>query len=175
VAAAPAAPNNDAAAAASIEVLVAQQESLQKNLDAASAKLSAARLGENLEKDQQSEKLEIIEQPTIPQEPIKPNRLKVLALAFAAALFGGAGLTVLMEILDKGIRRSNDLLSVVDGQLIVSIPYITTATELRARRRRIFVFVGAFALVVIGLLIVAYLFLPPLDLMIAKARVGLFR
>jgi uncharacterized protein involved in exopolysaccharide biosynthesis len=175
VAAAPAAPNNDAATAASLEVMVAQQESLQKNLDAASAKLAAARLGENLEKDQQSEKLEIIEQPTVPQEPIKPNRLKVLALAFAAALFGGAGLIVLMEILDKGIRRSNDLLSVVDGQLIVSIPYITTAVELRARRRRIFVFVGAFALIVIGLLIVAYLFLPPLDLMIAKARVGLFR
>ena len=175
VAAAPAAPNNDAATAASLEVMVAQQESLQKNLDAASAKLAAARLGENLEKDQQSEKLEIIEQPTVPQEPIKPNRLKVLAMAFAAALLGGAGLTVLVEILDKGIRRSNDLLSVVDGQLIVSIPYITTATELRARRRRIFVFVGAFALVVIGLLIVAYLFLPPLDLMIAKARVGLFR
>jgi uncharacterized protein involved in exopolysaccharide biosynthesis len=175
VAAAPAATNNDAATAASLEVMVAQQESLQKNLDAASAKLAAARLGENLEKDQQSEKLEIIEQPTVPQEPIKPNRLKVLALAFAAALFGGAGLTVLVEVLDKGIRRSNDLLSVVDGKLIVSIPYITTATELRARRRRIFAFVGAFALVVIGLLIVAYLFLPPLDLMIAKARVGLFR
>jgi uncharacterized protein involved in exopolysaccharide biosynthesis len=175
VAAAPVAPNNDAATAASLEVMVAQQESLQKNLDAASAKLAAARLGENLEKDQQSEKLEIIEQPTVPQEPIKPNRLKVLALAFAAALFGGAGLTVLVEILDKGIRRSNDLLSVVDGQLIVSIPYITTATELRAGRRRMFVFAGAFALVVVGLLIVAYLFLPPLDLMIAKARVGLFR
>jgi len=175
VAAAPAAPNNDAATAASLEVMVAQQESLQKNLDAASAKLAAARLGENLEKDQQSEKLEIIEQPTVPQEPVKPNRLKVLAMAFAAALLGGAGLTVLVEILDKGIRRSNDLLSVVDGQLIVSIPYITTATELRARRRRIFVFVGAFALVVIGLLIVAYLFLPPLDLIVAKARVGLFR
>jgi hypothetical protein len=59
--------------------------------------------------------------------------------------------------------------------LIVSIPYIMTAVELRARRRRMFVFVGAFASVVIGLLIVAYLFLPPLDLMIAKARVGLFR
>jgi uncharacterized protein involved in exopolysaccharide biosynthesis len=168
-------PTNDAATAASLEALVAQQESLQKNLDAASVKLAAARLGENLEKDQQSEKLEVIEQPTAPQEPIKPNRLKVLAMAFAAALFGGAGLAFLVEILDKGIRRSNELLSVVDGQLIVSIPYITTAAELRAQRRRIFVFLGAFALVVIGLLIVVYLFLPPLDLLIAKARVGLFR
>ncbi|MCK1642975.1 sugar transporter [Bradyrhizobium sp. 157] len=174
VAAAPA-PTNDSATAASLEALVAQQESLQKNLDAASAKLAAARLGENLEKDQQSEKLEVIEQPTAPQEPIKPNRLKVLAMAFAAALFGGAGLAFLVEIQDKGIRRSNELLSVVDGQLIISIPYITTAAEVRAQRRRVFAFLGAFALVVIGLLIVAYLFLPPLDLLIAKARVGLFR
>jgi uncharacterized protein involved in exopolysaccharide biosynthesis len=176
VAAAPApAANNDAATAASLEVMVAQQESLQKNLDAASAKLSAARLGENLEKDQQSEKLEIIEQPTVPQEPFKPNRLKVLAMAFAAALFGGAGLAFLVELLDKGIRRSSDLLAVVDGHLIVSLPYIATATETRARRRRVFVFLGTFALVVTGLLVIAYLFLPPLDLMIAKARVGLFR
>jgi uncharacterized protein involved in exopolysaccharide biosynthesis len=169
-------PASDAAAtAASLEVMVAQQESLQKSLDAASAKLAAARLGENLEKDQQSEKLEIIEQPTVPQEPIKPNRLKVLAMAFAAALVGGGGLAVLMELLDKGIRRSNDLLSVVDGQLIISIPYISTAAETRARRQRILISLGAFALVAVGLLVVVYLFLPPLDLMIAKARVGLFR
>jgi len=174
VASAPA-PTNDTATAASLEALVAQQEGLQKNLDAASAKLAAARLGENLEKDQQSEKLEIIEQPTVPQDPVKPNRLKVLAMAFAAALAGGAGLAVLVELLDKSIRRSTDLLSVVDGQLIVSIPYIMTAGELRARRRRISVFLGASVLVVIGVAVAAYLFLPPLDLMIAKARVGLFR
>jgi hypothetical protein len=80
-----------------------------------------------------------------------------------------------MELLDKGIRRSSDLLSVVDGQLIISIPYISTAAETRARRRRILVGLGAIALVAVGLLVVVYLFLPPLDLMIAKARVGLFR
>jgi len=174
VAAAPP-PSNDAATAASLEAMVAQQESLQKNLDAASAKLAAARLGENLEKDQQSEKLEIIEQPAIPQDPVRPNRLKVLMLALAAGFAGGAGLIFLVEIMDKGIRRSNDLLSVVDGKLILSIPYIATAAELRAKRRRMYVLLGTFALIVIGLLTVAYLFLPPLDLIIAKARVGLFR
>lgn len=168
-------PPNDAATAASLEAMVAQQESLQKNLDAASAKLAAARLGESLEKDQQSEKLEIIEQPTAPQDPIKPNRLKVLALALAAAFAGGAGLAFLVEIMDRGIRRSNDLLSVVDSKLIISIPYITTAAELRAKRRRMLLFLAAFVLGVVGLLVAAYLFLPPLDLIIAKAKVGLFR
>ena len=83
---------------------------MQKNLDAASAKLAAARLGENLEKDQQSEKLEIIEQPTVPQDPIKPNRLKVLAMAFAGRSFGAEqGWQFVVELLDKAIRRSSDI------------------------------------------------------------------
>jgi uncharacterized protein involved in exopolysaccharide biosynthesis len=162
-------------ASASLDALVAQQEALQTNLDAASTKLAAAQLGENLEKDQQSEKLEIIEQPTVPQEPIKPNRPKVAALGVLLAFMAGAGLAFVVEISDKGIRRSSDIFSIVDSQLIVSIPYIVTAAEVRRRKRRIIVFVLGSVLLLIGLLIGAYLFLPPLDLMIAKARVGLFR
>ena len=114
--------------------MVAQQE-LQKNLEAASAKLAAARLGENLEKDQQSEKLEIIEQPTVPQEPIKPNRPKVAGLAIALALMAGAGLAFVVEISDKAIRRSSDIFAIVDSKLIVSIPYIMTTAEARRRKR----------------------------------------
>src|SRR3981081_4314297 len=167
--------NAESGASASLEALVAQQEALQTTLDAASTKLAAAQLGENLEKDQQSENLEIIEQPTIPQQPIKPNRPKVAALAVLLAFMAGAGLAFVVEISDKGIRRSSDIFSIVDSQLIVSIPYIVTAAEVRRRKRRIIVFILGSVLLLIGLLIRAYLFLPPLDLMIAKAGVGLFR
>ena len=174
--AAPAGSNStDAGALASIDALTAQQEALQKSLDAASSKLVAARLGENLEKDQQSEKLEIIEQPTVPQEPIKPNRPKVAALAVVAALMAGAGLAFLVEISDKAIRRSSDIFGIVDSQLIVSIPYIVTAAEVRRQKRRVILLVLCSVILLAGVVIGAYLFLPPLDLMIAKARVGLFR
>ena len=168
-------PGNDVAAAASLEALVAQQEGLQKNLDAASSKLLAARLGENLEKDQQSEKLEIVEPPAVPQDPIKPNRLKIMMLALAAAFAAGAGAVLLMEFTDKGIRRSNQLLAVVDGQLIVSIPYITTAAELRAQRRNLYIGLVVGIVVLLAIMVGAFLFMPPLDLLIAKVRVGLFR
>ena len=160
---------------ASLEALVAQQEALQKNLDEASNKLAAAQLGENLEKNQQSEKLEIIEQPVVPQEPIKPNRPKVAALGVVLAFAAAAGLTFLVELSDKTMRRSSDIFGVVDRQLVVSIPYILTAGEMRQRKRRLFLFVAASIVLVIGVLIAAYLFLPPLDLIIAKARVGLFK
>src|SRR5262249_32169639 len=129
----------------------------------------------NLEKDQQAEKLELVEPPTVPQEPIRPNRLKIMILALAGAFAAGAAATFLAEVADKGIRRSNDLLAVVNGQLIVSIPYIVTAAELRGKKRRAYAILGAVVLVLAALSITAYLFLPPLDLLIAKARVGLFR
>jgi len=179
--AAPAVPDSDTAksgnpnAAASLESLTAQKEALQQNLDAASAKLNAARLGESLEKDQQSEKLEVIEQPTTPQEPIKPKRIKLSALAVLMAFAAGAGLTFVAEVLDAGIRRTSDVFGVVDSQLVVSIPYITTSSELRRRKRRVVFVILGFVVILIVALIAAYVYLPPLDLIIAKARVGLVR
>ncbi|OKO86851.1 sugar transporter [Bradyrhizobium sp. AS23.2] len=175
VAQAPATNGNDAAAAASLDALVAQQEGLQKNLEAATAKLMAARLGENLEKDQQSEKLEVIEQPTAPQEPIKPHRPKLLALTLALAVAAGAGLTFVLELTDKAIRRSSDLFTIVDNRLIVPVPYIATKAELRRQRRRRIAAIVLAIVVVVALLGGAYFFMPPLDLMLAKARAGLFR
>jgi len=165
---------DDAAAAAELEALTAQQETLQKNLDTAITKRDAARLGESLEKNQQSEKLEVIEQPTAPQTPVRPNRPKVAGLAMLLALASGLGLSVLAEMIDKAIRRPADLLSAVDSGLIVAIPYIRTKAEQRRAKLRLVILLLLLAVLVAGAAVAAYAFLP-LDLMIAKARVGLFR
>jgi len=165
----------DPGAMASVDALTSQQEGLQKDLEVASSKLAAARLGENLEKEQQSEKLEIIEQPTAPQEPIKPNRPKIGALAVVIGLMAGAGVAFLAEISDKAIRRSSDIFNLVDNKLIVSIPYIVTAAETRRQRWRVILLVLCSVILLTGVFIGAYFYLPPLDLLIAKARVGLFR
>jgi uncharacterized protein involved in exopolysaccharide biosynthesis len=165
---------DDATATASLAALEAQQETLQKNLDAASTKLAAARIGENLEKNQQSEKLEIIEQPTAPQNPVRPNRLKVAGMSVLLAAAAGLGLAFVAELADKAIRRSSDVFAVVDSHLVVAIPYITTSAELHRRKRRTLLMIVVLAAIGVGAMIAASLLLP-LDLMIAKARVGLFR
>jgi hypothetical protein len=73
------------------------------------------------------------------------------------------------------IRRSTDIYSIVDSQLVVAIPYITTKSEqIQSKRRRRFLII-AVMLVLVAMLLVVYLVMPPLDLIIAKARVGLFR
>jgi uncharacterized protein involved in exopolysaccharide biosynthesis len=166
---------DDATAAASLEALKAQQDALQRSLDAAQMKLATARIGESLEKNQQSEKLEIIEQPTTPQRPLRPNRPKIAGLAVLLAAAAGAGLAFVAEFADKAIRRSSDIFAVVDSHRVISIPYITTLEELRRRKRRLFIIIVMLAAVVIVAIIAALLLLLPLDLMIERARVGLFR
>ncbi len=158
-----------------LEALQSQQETIQKNLDAASSKLSVAQLGEALERNQQSEKLEVLEQPAVPQEPVKPNRSKIMGLGLLAAFAAGAALVLLLEILDMTIRRSADIYGLIDSQLVVVVPYIATRGEqLRNRRRlQLMAFIAVFALVALS--VVIYLAMPSLDLIIAKARVGLFR
>jgi uncharacterized protein involved in exopolysaccharide biosynthesis len=159
----------------SVEELQAQQDTTQKNLEAASAKLAAARLGETLEKDQQSEKLEVIEQPTVPQEPVRPDRPKIVKISLLLALAAGGGLVFLLEFADKSIRRSSDIFNLVDSRLVVAIPLITTQAELQRHRSQLRLWVAAAVLLLLAVSATIYFIMPPLDLIIAKVRVGLFK
>ena len=130
-------------------------------------KLAAARIGENLEKNQQSEKLEIIEQPTTPQSPVRPNRPKLAGMAILLAAAAGAGLAFVVELADKAIRRSSDVFAVVDSRMVVSIPYISTPAELRRREHVRKSIIVAVAVIAVGAVVAAYLLLP-LDLIDRK-------
>jgi uncharacterized protein involved in exopolysaccharide biosynthesis len=140
----------------------------EHNLDDTNKKLEQARLGEKLEKDQESEHLQVIEQPVLPQMPIKPNRPKLFALSFALAIVAGFGAIMATETLDKSVRHSHDLLDVADGRLIVSIPYIATRAESFRRKTRSAVFLGViFAALVLAVAAFA-LYGPPVDLSAIK-------
>jgi uncharacterized protein involved in exopolysaccharide biosynthesis len=106
-------------------------------LEDANRKLSAARLGENLERNQQSERLQVLEQPVVPQRPVKPNRPKLFALAFALAVVAGFGAVLAAGSLDKSIHSSQELAGLVDSRLIVAIPYIATTAEARRGKVKI--------------------------------------
>jgi len=128
----------------------------QTALDEANQKLSAARLGENLERNQQSERLQVIEQPIVPQKPIKPNRPKLFTLASALAMMAGFGVVMAAEAFDKSIHSTRELAGVVDRRLIVLVPYITTAAETLRRKRRVRLLLAAIAVLVLTTLAGAF-------------------
>ena len=125
--------------ARNLDALEQRQTYLQQAVDEASKKLNAARLGENMERDQQAEHLQVIEQPIVPQKPDRPKRLKLFAMTFALATMAGLGAVVLAEMLDRTIRASGDLAGVVDSHLLVVIPYISTAGEIAQHKRKIMI------------------------------------
>ena len=146
-----------------IEALRRQTQALEKRLDDANARLASARLSERLEKDQQTERLQIIERPTLPQKPLKSGRLKMVGIAFVLAAMFGAGAVFGAEVLDRSISGSHELLGIVDKSLIISIPYIATRSEvLRAKRRRAWG-AGILTMALLGGLVAAAIYLSFVD------------
>ena len=158
-------------AGTTLSILESKQEGLQKDLDIARQKLLAARQGERLEADQQSERFEVIEQPAMPQAPVKPNRKKTIMFSLALAVAAGLGGVFAIKSYDKTMRGPADL--PVPKQLVVTIPYLSTKAEInRARRVRRFA-LGAFLVsLVIGLVLIHFLVLP-LDLVLEKVLMRL--
>jgi len=154
---APAAAGNTMA----LDPLVLQRMGIQQNLESTSQKLAAARRGESLERDQFSERLEVLEQAILPQKPTKPDRPKIVALAFLAAVMAGFAGMFTIETIDKTIRGSSDLISVANGQLVVAIPYIVTKAELLKKKSRVVLVLGILiAALLVGLLAVHFLWRP---------------
>jgi uncharacterized protein involved in exopolysaccharide biosynthesis len=150
-----------------IEALERQQSSLQKILEAANQKLAAAKLGESLERGQQSERLEVIEQPTLPNAPVRPNRQKLLLTVFALALAAGAALVFFLELRDDTIRHMSDLLHIAEPQL-VGIPFIETKADVRRRKRKAAALGGLAVSCVLAAGTAAWLLLP-VDKLLAAA------
>ena len=158
-----------------IEALKRQREVLEKRLEDANSKLATARLSEKMDRDQQSERLQVIELPPLPQKPLKSNRLKMVGMAFAAAAMAGIGAVFAPALFDRTIHGRQQLSGVVANQLIVSIPYITTRGDIiRARLRVIFSVVSVvMLLLVLGGLAAAIVLHLPFDLSwFDKAGIG---
>ena len=158
-----------------IEALKRQTEVLEKRLADANSKLATARLSEKLDRDQQSERLQIIESPSLPQKPLKSNRLKMVGIVFALAAMLGIGTVIATELFDGSIRSRHQLSGVVDSHLVVSIPYMTTHADIiRARWRNIFIALTvAIILAALGALATAIVFHLPVDFSwFDKAAVG---
>ena len=143
--------------------LLEKRESLQKSFETANQKMSTARMGENLERDQFSERLEILEQAVLPQKSDKPNRQKLLAFVLAAALMAGVGCALAAELLNNSVRTGRDLFSLIDPQAVVCIPYIVTKAEIGRRKARIRWMVGSMAIACLLVAASVHILVRPLD------------
>lgn len=117
-------------------ILTRQEANIQKNLEEATRKLMSARLSETMESNQQGERLQVIEQPSLPQKAVQAGKGKKLAGVFGLAAIAGAASVILAELFSGSIRSAKEIFGIVDRNLIVTIPYLESAKERRWARSK---------------------------------------
>ncbi|MGB4347238.1 MAG: hypothetical protein WBJ21_12680 [Burkholderiaceae bacterium] len=141
---------------------------LQRDHDAARAKYEdlrskqmSAQIVQNLEGEQQGERFTLLEPPLMPEDPLKPNRKKLVALGFFLALAAAAGVVVLLEMIFARVRGVSAVTALTGQRPMVVIPYIASAAELRSSQLLRMRLIGLMAgLALIGLVVVHTLVVP---------------
>lgn len=115
-----------------LDELELDYENIQRQYNIAVDRLSQASTGERIELMARGQRISVIEPPAVPNKPSKPNRTLI---AGGGGMFGillGFGLVVLLEILNRSIRRPADLEARLGITPLATIPYI----EMPGRHRR---------------------------------------
>ena len=157
-------PNNSIA----LEALQRDYENVQAQYTRALDRLSAAVTGERIETLSKGERITVIEQAIPPTDPSKPNRPLIAAGGTILGLGVAGFLIVLLETLNKAVRRPIDLTNGLGITPIATVPYIATSGE-RLRRRLLILF--GLLVVLTGIPAALYFVhyqVMPLDLVIDK-------
>ena len=95
-----------------------------------------AQLAESMEQGQKGEQFRILD-PAVPsQEPMAPDRLRLLLVGVALSLGLAAAAVVGAEQLNAAFHSVDDLRAFTSVPVLVSIPRIVTAADTDRRRRR---------------------------------------
>ncbi len=148
--------------------LTRRYDNKKRSFDDLLKKQQLALLGEKLEDNKQSEHFEVIEQPVIPRQPIKPNRKKIMTLGFILAMAAGGGGIFLIEMLNKSIRSGADLVASLNRYPLVSIPYVVTSREMRRKSHQLKLFFIIAVIVSAGALLAVHFFYMNLDILFIK-------
>jgi len=149
------------------EMVLAGLERELTNLGAqyetAVANLGTASIGERIEVLSKGERFSLIEPPTEPTMPTSPRRKLIAAAGVVAGGGLGLGFVVLLEMLNRSIRRPAEIAARLGAQPFATIPYIRTRAELRWKRS---VIIGVLLAILVGIpvgLIAVHTLVRPLD------------
>lgn len=141
-------------------------DNIQMQYNSAVGRLATAATGERIELLAKGQRIAVLEAATVPSKPNSPNRVKIAGGGIFLGALAGGGLVFLLELMNRAIRRPRDVTKHLGITPIATVPYVRTPMELVMRRA---IFVGLFALVVVGLpavLFAVHTYYLPLDLIL---------
>lgn len=131
-----------------LETLERDYNNIRLQYDQAVAARARAATGETIEAMARGQRITVIEQAVPPRAPARPNRLLIAAGGAAAGAALGLALVILLEVMNRAIRRPQDLTARLGITAFGVVPYQRTRGE--AVRRG--VLIGAAMLVAVAVL-----------------------
>lgn len=122
------------AVAIQLEELTLNYQNTQQQYNTATNRLSQASTGERIEVMARGQRISIIDPPSTPNAPAKPNRILIAGGGSIFGIMAGLGLVVLLEFLNKSIRRPEDLVSKLGITPLATVPYTRTRGEMIRQR-----------------------------------------
>lgn len=129
------------------------------------SRLLEAKVSEGLEVQRKGERFSLIDPPSLPEKPDKPNRFVIVLLGFLLAVGGGFGSGAVAESLDHSIRSTEQLARLTQLSQLAVIPFMPNEKDLTraVRRKRLLKGAGVGALVMT--LVLLHVFVMPLDVL----------
>lgn len=143
-------------------------ESAKKKYEEVRYKQNSAKISESLEQENKAERFALIEPPSLPDKPIKPDRAKIMVMGVLLSFAIAGGLVMVLESMNKRIRGADALTAVMQTPPLAIIPYIHTQHEIT--RQKVFVkwgLAGAGVFVLLAIVVVNF-FVMPLDILMIK-------
>ena len=107
---------------------------VQARYGSAVSNLNTARMGERIEATAQGQRINVIENASVPQIPSGPDRVLIAAVGISLGLGLAVGYFVLLEVLNRSIRRPAELLDRFDIKPIATVPYMESRSKKFVRR-----------------------------------------
>ncbi|MGY9045529.1 hypothetical protein P775_06870 [Puniceibacterium antarcticum] len=130
--------------AITLDTLERDYANVRTQYDQAVANKARAETGDVIEALSKGQRISVIEQAVVPQEPERPNRAMIAAGGVGGGIALGLGMVVLLELLNAGIRRPADLTAKLGIQAFATLPYYRTRHEVLRRRSLIIIILGTF-------------------------------
>ncbi|MCV2863307.1 GumC family protein [Albidovulum sediminicola] len=157
-----------------LDGLEREYANIQQQYNTAVANLASASTGERIEVLSKGARVSLLEPATRPDGPSKPKRRRIALMGLVGGIGAGLGLVLLIELLNRSVRRPKDLIDSFGIMPIATIPYMQTPGEIQARRTII-----AMTLVIVGIglpgaVYAIHTYYMPLDQILANiaARLG---
>ena len=109
---------------------------IQTQYNTAVARLAEASTGEQIEIRSKGGRFSLVEPATAPEYPVLPKRKRIAGLGILAGIGLALGFVVLMEVLNKTVRRPADIEALFQTQPLATIPYIWAEGEPGAQKAK---------------------------------------